>query len=165
MEEELVAEHMQVERVIHLRLEQADGHQQLKYLVKVCVLTRLIYSLCVSCPARCSSSSILSRCVCVACLRHSLCLLPSSLQQLKYLVKVCVLTRFIYSLCVCCPAHGSSSNILSRCVCVACLRHSWCVCCPAHCSSSSILSRCVRNSFSNRRHVPAACWLSSTPVS
>lgn len=37
MEEELVAEHMQVERVIHLRLEQASGQQQLKYLVKVCV--------------------------------------------------------------------------------------------------------------------------------
>ena len=61
MEEELVAEHMQVERVIHLRLEQADGQQQLKYLVKVCVcmcvcvLARLICSLCVCCPAHHSS--------------------------------------------------------------------------------------------------------------
>ena len=36
MEEELVAEHMQVERVIHLRLEQVQDKQQLKYLVKVC---------------------------------------------------------------------------------------------------------------------------------
>jgi len=35
MEEELVAEHMQVERVIHLRLENKEGQQQLKYLVKV----------------------------------------------------------------------------------------------------------------------------------
>ncbi len=35
MEEELVAEHMQVERVIHLRLEHVEGQQQLKYLVKV----------------------------------------------------------------------------------------------------------------------------------
>ena len=35
MEEELVAEHMQVERVIHLRLQPVDGQQQLKYLVKV----------------------------------------------------------------------------------------------------------------------------------
>ncbi|KAL0021888.1 hypothetical protein WJX77_011593 [Trebouxia sp. C0004] len=34
MEEELVAEHMQVERVIHLRLENVEGQQQLKYLVK-----------------------------------------------------------------------------------------------------------------------------------
>ncbi|KAL3153482.1 hypothetical protein ABBQ38_011813 [Trebouxia sp. C0009 RCD-2024] len=34
MEEELVAEHMQVERVIHLRLEQVQDKQQLKYLVK-----------------------------------------------------------------------------------------------------------------------------------
>ena len=36
MEEELVAEHMQVERVIHLRLEHFEGQQQFKYLVKVC---------------------------------------------------------------------------------------------------------------------------------
>lgn len=36
MEEELVAEHMQVERVIHLRFEQVQDKQQLKYLVKVC---------------------------------------------------------------------------------------------------------------------------------
>lgn len=35
MEEELVAEHMQVERVIHLRSEVVQGQQQLKYLVKV----------------------------------------------------------------------------------------------------------------------------------
>lgn len=43
MEEELVAEHMQVERVIHLRLEQVQDKQQLKYLVKVCAT---IYSSC-----------------------------------------------------------------------------------------------------------------------
>lgn len=35
MEEELVAEHMQVERVIHLRGEEVKGQHQLKYLVKV----------------------------------------------------------------------------------------------------------------------------------
>ena len=35
MEEELVAEHMQVERVIHLKLEQINSQEQLKYLVKV----------------------------------------------------------------------------------------------------------------------------------
>ncbi len=38
MEEELVAEHMQVERVIHLRSEVVQGQQQLKYLVKVSTL-------------------------------------------------------------------------------------------------------------------------------
>ena len=73
MEEELVAEHMQVERVIHLRLEQADGQQQLKYLVKVCV-----------CP--CSPD------------RKRVRLLSSSLQQLKFPVQgvcICLLAKHI----------------------------------------------------------------------
>ncbi len=42
MEEELVAEHMQVERVIHLRLENKEGQQQLKYLVKVSHLSACV---------------------------------------------------------------------------------------------------------------------------
>ena len=64
MEEELVAEHMQVERVIHLRLEQADGQQQLKYLVKVCVLCVCVSACVCVCPRVC-----VCVCVCVfACL-------------------------------------------------------------------------------------------------
>ena len=65
MEEELVVEHMQVERVIHLRLEQTDGHQQLKYLVKVCICARSL-DIQLVCP------------------------LSSSLQQLKHLIEMCV---------------------------------------------------------------------------
>ena len=43
MEEELVAEHMQVERVIHLRLQQVNGKQQLEYLVKVFCSSTLFF--------------------------------------------------------------------------------------------------------------------------
>ena len=49
MEEELV------ERVIHLRLEQADGQQQLKYLVKVCICVCVCVCVCLCvCVCACS---------------------------------------------------------------------------------------------------------------